>query len=676
MTVVSDLVVRIRRLPTTAWLALAVVVGATGWCAADAQRVGVAWWHYLMTLVLVGLVTWGCSGIVLRAMNWPTFLCAPIARLAIGSSFLCVLPPLFALIGLSTAASFLILVIGIVGLRSNRPEFVTPPESRSVEWAVLAITLWVASRASEFVSEAAGSVKLTQYWDLTWHLAMIKDGLLRGLPLAQSPLLAGAPAPSYHPAFDDWAIAVVQGMYLPVAPALFSIVLPLTAVFFVAAVSAATGALVRSHRAMSIAPMVFGAILLMQRLPEGVRSAVGDGGLGDLRYFAWNPPAMLGAVAAATSVALVAASDESESSTARLLWAALLAGAVVMFKANTALAIAPAFGLLVCIRALRRKETIRNSAAVLGLLVVSFAVCYLTTRGASVPMAVQFGEYSRWLQQNALRSGPAIMRAMAVSSDRWGSFGDALFLVAQAALLSFGWRLLPASGLLARRSDPKTAASGDGLVYIGLICACIFLVSATLVQPDTGRFTAWNIAAHTFANLLWIGLVPASAGFYRFIEGEVEAPSAEQWSLLIVAAMLVLASLAVPGVVAIRQVGTAAVPTGLYRLLERIPEEVPADAIVAQNFDTERDAWVSGVAGRRTVIERGASYQPYAPEEATRRLNAIAGLYGAASPEEAIGFAREYDVEYAIVGPNEGKGIRAAGEPVLSEDGWVLIQLP
>ena len=50
------------------------------------------------------------------------------------------------------------------------------------------------------------------------------------------------------------------------------------------------------------------------------------------------------------------------------------------------------------------------------------------------------------------------------------------------------------------------------LLYSVLTVVFAVVVGLTLVQPNTGRYTAWNIAAHTMANVYWLGLVWAAVG--------------------------------------------------------------------------------------------------------------------------------------------------------------------
>ena len=443
----------------------------------------------------------------------------------------------------------------------------------AMDWMVLGVLVRVCSAGSRFAStieSSSGAVtRMTQYWDLQWHLAYVKAGLFRGLPLSQDPLLAGTPRASYHPAFDNLATLIIKGTGLPPDAGFYALVLPLLAVALVCALMFvthyATGSRWAPYCVLAVLAGSYGLVSLLTWL--GGR--LGDSDLAHyadltlLTYFLRNPPAALAAVAAMGSVALfVRGIGHAEGRS--LLGAAVLAGSTVCMKMNAALALGPAFVTALAFFAWRRRN-IRLLLAPTAVAVGVAALCYLPTRGVSAPVALDFGSYARWARGSETRP---ILAGIAGATGRLGLLGDALFLVA-VMLSRVGWRLIPAvfalikrPGLGDREAEDRAGAAN---VYLLAFLVWIAIVGFTLVEKDVGRFSAWNIAAHTMANAVWVGLTLASVGLYRI--GRRLFPARRAVWAPAVALVIVLAFVPV-GMYALedaRQVGSSRVDASLYR---------------------------------------------------------------------------------------------------------------
>jgi len=109
-----------------------------------------------------------------------------------------------------------------------------------------------------------------------------------------------------------------------------------------------------SRRAGLLALAFVALAFVVTVLPEAVVAAVGDVGLNTLRYFVYNPPSVLAAIAGTACLAAVALAEGPQATGAYIL-AGVLAGATTLMKANFAVVLVPAFALALAIPALRRR---------------------------------------------------------------------------------------------------------------------------------------------------------------------------------------------------------------------------------------------------------------------------------------------------------------------------------
>jgi hypothetical protein len=664
-----------------------VAVAMIAWSAISASAVGVEAWRFVLAVLVTGFVCWGLGGAVQLWLRLDAGeRRAPIPRLALGFAAVTALIPLMAELRIGVAA--IALILGIVGVSSNLLLYLRrsgPPRiglHDATDWMIVAVIVRVCTAGSQFVVVGPTTMRLTQNWDLTYHLAQVKEALFRGLPVAQNPLLAGVPRPAYHPAFTDYAAVLIKGLGLPVDAGLYAVVLPFLGVAFVCGLMALTNYAVGSRRAhfftlLVLAGYTIGAYLLVSRLGAYLPVAVLKHYLGlyGIAYFAYNPPGATAAVAAAMSVALFARGFARADRRA-LVVAAILAGASVAMKANTAMALGPALVTAAAFLAWRRRDiwllVIPSVTALLAAV-----VWYLPTRGRSAQMAVDLGAYARYERGATSNS---LERMAARLTDGGGRLGDALFLVASVAIVGVAWRAIPAVFALLRRprlrlAEHESLASGANAYLIALIVWAI-IVGFTIVQVDVGRFSAWNISGHTLTNVTWVGVVLAGIGLYRIASRLLGPAPSSRLTVIGLALLLAATPLAMRGVETIRQVGTSEIPTALYELLRRVPDHAPADAVVAQNFETEYDAWVAGIAGRGAVLERAETQRAYYPVEARERSALLVTLYSAPTPTAALDAARVLGVRYAIVGPNNPRALLEAGVEQVKVGDWVLVRFP
>lgn len=671
---------RILRWPLGLLGVAAATLGLLAWTTASLSSFGVPWWRFLLALLVTGLLCWGFGGAVQILLGLPQDeRRSPFFRLALGFAVAVTLVTL--LVYTRMGSLFVAISIGVLGLaswvflfRRQTPGLRAPQLADARDWMMLAVFLRVWTAGSQYVSVGESTVHSTQFWDLPFHLALVKEGLFRGLPVSQNPLLAGVDRMPYHPAFDNFATILIKSTGLPIDAGFYGVVLPLLGVAFLAALAALTGLATGSRWAPYFTIIVLGAFpalsFVLERIPS--LSAYADKDL--LFGFVAAPPTTMAAVAAAMSVALFAFGFGPHRRRC-LVGAAVLAGATVCMKANTAVALGPAFACGLVVLAWRqRSKTLALFPA--GAAVVSAAICYLPTRGKDgAKLGIDPGAYARYV-----RPGPnPATEFWSRATEKLGVFGDALFLAGHLVSSFFLWRIFPALCALFRRprlSSPDNERRASAVnTYLLWLIIWVFVVSFTMVQVDVGRFSAWNISFHTVKNLTWVGVVLAGIGLYRIARRVLSRRLAKWLSLAALVVIVGTTPLTMRSVENIRQVPGRDIAVGAYEVLRQIPALTEADAVVAQHFDTEWNAWVSGVSGRPAVLERAETWRAYQPAEADRRIQLLSAFYQATTPAAARQVAADLGVSYAVVGPGDSPVVMEIGVELVRKDGWTLVRL-
>ena len=312
----------------------------------------------------------------------PGSACATWSGFAL-SAFLITLA---ASLGLGALGWWLAVAVGAIGwgvgawqlLRRGRPE--ASGSLLAGELLVGAALLRVAGSGTSFWHSSGSTSVFTQYRDLLYHLALVKGGIERGLPLRGWVLESGVPRPGYHPAFDTTASVLIESLKLPVDAGFFRLILPLTLLAMLVGLAVLAGSWARSRRGSLLVLGFVGLTLIVAQLPGSVTAVIGDAGLNNLRYFVYNPPSTLSTVAATACLALVALASQGGATGAFVL-AGLLAGATVMMKANFAIVLVPAFVLTLGLLALFHRRAWSTAVAGIAAAVLASAAAYPTTLG-------------------------------------------------------------------------------------------------------------------------------------------------------------------------------------------------------------------------------------------------------------------------------------------------------
>ena len=312
------------------------------------------------------------------------------------------------------------------------------------------------------------------------------------------------------------------------------------------------------------------------------------------------------------AVVLAAENDDGKASW-RLIAGGVFATAVLATKANSALAFLPAFALVVAVGWLRKRWQLRDAGLAAIACLVTLVPVLVLIRGQSPGVAVRWGSFVRYLETHA-DSPPKLqlLQSLSVQLAGKGPLADIVYFV---AFLVFDAAVFTAPALIVWavvwtvRAVRRRGASGDqawtvgvsgtaGLL-LGTFVGLSVLVSLLVVQPGVGEIGAWNVASHTTANLLWVSAVFLAAGVAVLLP-RLEA----SWEPVQLVALLVVLGFAL----SFGSVGFTTVygkywqrkNTHFVNLVRRLDKTTPADAVVLQDYDTEKVQWVSGFGGRRT----------------------------------------------------------------------------
>ena len=688
-----------RRFQVLELVATAVLLAWTAWALRrdGALGTGVVYLGFTSFVFFgAGHLAVRLAGVDMRELTWLGL------RYIVGFALTAFLVTLIGMSGLGGLALWLAFAVGVAGwsvggwdLLSRRRPW---PDASLLggELLVGAALLRVAVEGTTFWRVAGSRSIFTQYFDLLYHVAVVKDGIERGLPLHGWVLESGVPRPGYHPAFDTMTSVFLKGLHLPVDTAFFRLVLPVTLFGMVVGIGVLAAAWARSRRAGLLALGFVGLTLAATVLPGTVTSAVGNVGLTALRYFSSNPPAALATIAGAACLALVALADGDRAPGPWIL-AGLLAGATAMMKANFAIVLVPAFALALAVTALRRRRARLATCAGIAAAALALAVSYTTTTGTVAPPALGLGRLGSHLldligdNRKDVDSYSVLFRGLAHPLHGLGPIGDALLVLVYIVVVLLGWwlivTLLAVWRARAVGERPFGRSPTASLAVLAVVCLAV-LVGLFVAQSGQGYLASWNIAWHTVQNLWWLALCAAAVALDAALRGRwpawapaVPAALRDQRVAvgrgLVVAAAVVLFAFSLHGVTAMRQVGEGSLPTGLRVLLQRLDARVPVGARVVQDYDTTTDNWVSAIAGRGAVLERSSWTTWLYPTRTDRLRHDIEALYSTSDPALARRAAAEAQAQYAVVDLRYGSapGLRAIGTIVARRGDWALLRL-
>ena len=610
------------------------------------------------------------------------------------SAFLITLAGSFGFAGL---ALWLALAVGVAGWSVGAWELLVrhrPRPSGSLvggELLVGAALLRVAIQGSTYWRGTGATSHFTQYHDLLYHLALVKNGIDHGLPLRGWVLESGVPNPAYHPAFDTMTSVLLKGLGLPVDAAFFRLVLPVAFFGMLVGIGVLAAAWGRSRRAGLLALGFVALAFVVTVLPQAVVAAVGDVGLNTLRYFVYNPPSALAVIAGTACLAAVALAEGPQATGAYIL-AGLLAGATTLMKANFAVVLVPAFALALAIPALRRRP---RQAAACGIAAAALAVTvsYPTTRGQAGTVVLGLGRLGAHLafivNGGELRGYSVLFTKSAGPLDRIGAIGDALLVLLYIAVVPLGWWLivtvLATWRARAAGAHPFARSPAASRMVLAIVCLTT-LVALFVAQRGVGYLSSWNVTWHTIQNLWWLAVCAAAVALDAALRGRPArvaiAPvrrrprSAVAPGLVVVAAAVLLA-FSLHGATRVRQGGDAPLPSDLRLLLQGLDARVPASARVVQDRDTRQYNWVSALTGREVVLERSSWTQWLYPARTVRLEHDIATLYATRDPATARRVARDTGAGYAVIDleHNTAPGLRAIGSVVMRQGAWALLRL-
>ncbi len=623
-------------------------------------------------------------------------------RYIVGFALSAFLITLAASLGLGGLVLWLALALGATGWSVAVGELRARPRARPAgslvggELLVGAALLRVAVQGSGYWHVTGRTSVFTQYFDLLYHLALVKSGIYGGLPLRGWPLETGVPRPGYHPAFDTMTSVLIKGLHLPVDASFFRLVLPVALFGMLVGIGVLAATWAHSRRAGLLALGFVGLTFVVTVLPTGAVAAVGDIGLNNLRYFVYNPPSVLAAIAGTACLALVALADGRRTPGAFVL-AGLLAGATTMMKANFAIVLVPAFALALAVPALRRRRARPVALAGIAAAALAGAVSYPTTSGPAGSLELSLGRLGTHLLliadgKSVLHPYSVVFTGLAGPLDGLGAIGDALLVLLYIVVVLLGWWLivtvLATWRARALGERPFGRSPSVSLMVLATVCLAT-LVALFVAQRGTDYPSSWNITWHTIQSLWWLALCGAAVALdaalrVRRPPAAPAAPTDRRHRRaavargLAVAAAVVLLAFSLHGVTLVRQMSHTPLPSQLRVLLEGLDAHVPPSARVVQQRDMKKLNWVSAIGGRGAVLERWSMTQSLYPARTARLERDIAVLYGTRDPGTARRAARAAGAGYAVVdfGRDSAFGLKAIGSVVARQGNWALLRLP
>ena len=250
------------------------------------------------------------------------------------------------------------------------------------------------------------------------------------------------------------------------------------------------------------------------------------------------------------------------------------------------------------------------------------------------------------------------------------------------ALGILGWRVVVLVWALGRTRSHGERPFGRAPLATQMaltLSVLIMLVGLFVAQRGSDSYAPWNVPWHTVQNLWWITLVAAAIavdGVLHTFARPAWLTGRAAWAVSVVIVALALLG-AFHGVAAARHSHGGRLPTAVLQMMEHWDREVPRDAVVVQHFELESQNWVSGIGGRRTVLERASWARALYPARTALLEREIAALYATSSAARAGELAREMGADYALLNLpiDRSPGLRAIGVPVMRDHGWEVVKL-
>lgn len=458
--------------------------------------------------------------------------------------------------------------------------------------------------------------------DHLFHLANLHE-LARGVPPVESPHFSGMSSWPYHFFPDMWEMLLVRVAHLD-PPFVHHVLAPL---WLWALLALGVGLVVRSICSSTLAGAAGVVALFAHRTNE-------DEFLG---YLSFNPPGLYGLVLVFALGLLLrkAAATERPSGCAAL--SGLIAAGLFYFKANYFLIVFPAWLAWFCHSSLRSSWTFRVAGALGAAAALLPLLAYHLTLEQARGVELDYGAFA----------GDFLCRAYGIPRDVVTAaplLGPPLVVLAWTfkAGFTFPWLLTAAPALLVamwRRTSWRPFHSAL------LVCVAVWLaVCLFVVERDSGSATAWNIAVHTKPLVVAL-MVPAAVwGACYLGEGRFSRVRGGTWVGALVVASLGTGLLCWRDNEA-RHLEQVELDSELVETLVVLRTAEPDSVVMCEPFEP---MLVTGLAGRRAVLERPATFANYFPAEVDRRQTDIARFFQTTDPAEARTILERYHVTHVL----------------------------
>jgi hypothetical protein len=476
-------------------------------------------------------------------------------------------------------------------------------------------------------------------FDRLMHPAFLWE-LLRGVPPAQLPSVAGVPFPSYHVLGYLPGVALVRHAGLGVVT-VAHVVLPAVHLTLMLAGILLCVRLRTGSRALSLAAVI-ALVFVVNTLPS-----LGSGfqrALFSLESTGQKLSGGAGAAVWAAVLSLLALHGRLEDERGRqraLLLAGTLAGLSYGFKAQTFLIFAPAFGLALLFGLFGAQRTrLLALAACAGAALALFALNPRITAGSVVFAPGLFG--NQWGRAAAIF--PSL-----------GSVAAGI-LATPIALLSKLPHALPYLAFVVwRLRRPRSAPALD--LVLALVVPLVLLAALTIgMREPEGEISA--LAVVVALGAIQVAAVPVDVVVLSHLFSRAGLRGERTMLLLAISAAVGLLPLTLARTAQRLDTGIA-LSRGEVDALAYLRSHAPLDAVVAtarsRSFPAlrqplrglDRFAVVAGLAGRRSVLEY---YRPGIDPDGDRHA-ALGLLFSTRKPEVAEAILRRYGVDYVLEYP-------------------------
>ncbi len=506
--------------------------------------------------------------------------------------------------------------------------------------AVAFAVIW--SHSTSVVEHRDGQVHMLPYGDHVLH-AMLVAELSRGVPPETIPFMAGAKSWAYHQMPDVWCEMVRRISGLSAVEAYFYLALPFR--YLLTSLACYLGMVGRFGRGAAFASSLclFGFVGI-----AGWPIFRND----LLYYFYLSYPTSFGLM----GVFLIVFYLTQKPTPSRGCWlvTTLLAGLLLYYKANYALAVVPAGLMCAAVHFQRGREygILFACLAVTGLI-VTLRWWQVANADMNPQMLLKPGAFLSWWWTTESSMQSLVGESIRSTVNALHPFIKWPAILVMCLVIRFHLGLVVIAYAVFRMGfgrRPSTAPIADRFIILTLVITC-----AGFVLFPIQRGFEWNVSMHMF--YLVSALTLALAGPVLVdISGRVLRASKP---VTILAALVLLGAVA-DNALALRRkalwdtrVGSDVITRDLYECYRYVNQSTPPRSLIAQPHFREGRSSAGVFSGRRIVLENGEAWVDFF--DTRPALADLSALYGDAAGERLRGIVERWDIDFIVGDASAGR---------------------